>query len=103
MQCTLSPSVVPMSKPRHQPSPAPAIQIVARPVWGLHRLAWPQLRAFSGLGPDATYLWPRWLFLRAVGLVFVLIFSGILREGGALVGPDGLAPLVGADQCTTFA
>jgi TPR repeat protein len=31
--------------------------------------------------------------LRAVGLVCVIIFSGILREYRALIGPEGLAPL----------
>ena len=48
---------------------------------------------FAGAGGDATYLWPRWLFLRAVGLVYVLVFLGILEEGQALVGPRGLIPL----------
>ena len=59
----------------------------------LPQLTWRQLRVFSGLGSDATYLWPRWLLLRAVGLVFGLIFAGLLREGPALVGPGGLVPL----------
>lgn len=42
---------------------------------------------------NCTWLWPRWLMLRAVGLVCVIIFSGILREYRALIGPEGLAPL----------
>ncbi|MEO6876292.1 MAG: lipase maturation factor family protein, partial [Opitutaceae bacterium] len=54
--------------------------------------AWIRIKDFSGWG-DATYLWPRWLVLRAVGLVFVLIFAGILKEGQVLVGPKGLIPL----------
>ena len=42
---------------------------------------------------DATYLWPRWLVLRAVGLVYIFIFAGIITEGRALIGPAGIAPL----------
>ncbi len=55
---------------------------------------WRQLKDFSGLG-DATYLWPRWLVLRGVGLLFVVIFTGIIQESASLVGPRGLAPLPG--------
>ncbi|MEY2879446.1 MAG: hypothetical protein RLZZ15_1826 [Verrucomicrobiota bacterium] len=51
------------------------------------------LRAFAGLAADTTLLWPRWLFLRAVGVVFIFVFAGLLREAPALVGPGGLAPL----------
>lgn len=52
------------------------------------------LKEFCALG-DATYLWPRWIILRAVGLVYVLVFAGILAEGQALIGPDGIAPVRG--------
>ena len=65
------------------------------PAGGLLRLAWARMKACSGLATDATCLWPRWLLLRAVGLVFIFVFAGILREGPALVGPAGLAPLGG--------
>ena len=51
------------------------------------------VRDFADLSSDLTFLWPRWLVLRAVGLVFVVIFSGILHEGSALIGPDGLLPV----------
>ena len=54
---------------------------------------WRQLREFSAVGGDASYLWPRWLVLRAVGLVYVFIFAGIIAEGRALIGPAGIAPL----------
>jgi hypothetical protein len=57
------------------------------------RRAWQQLRNFTALDGDATYLWPRWLVLRGVGLVYVLIFWGIIAEAHALVGPEGLAPV----------
>lgn len=61
-------------------------------------IAWRQLKDFSGYGGDASYLWPRWIVLRAVGLVFVIIFAGIIKESPALVGPEGLAPLPGLIQ-----
>lgn len=66
-------------------SPATTLP-AARGVWG-------RIRDFAGLAGDATYLWPRWLVLRGVGVIFILIFSGILHEGGALFGPRGVAPL----------
>jgi hypothetical protein len=55
--------------------------------------AWLRMKDFAGLGGDATYLWPRWLVLRAVGLVFIVVFGGIIEEGQVLVGPHGLTPL----------
>lgn len=51
------------------------------------------MKDFGGAGGDATYLWPRWLVLRAVGLVYLLAFAGIIEQGQALVGPRGLIPL----------
>jgi len=59
----------------------------------LLRAAWQQIREFSGLAGNATYLWPRWIVLRAVGVVYIFIFAGIHREGQALIGPSGIAPL----------
>jgi TPR repeat protein len=56
---------------------------------------WRQVKDFSGYGGDATYLWPRWIFLRAVGLVYLLIFSGIIDDSRALIGPRGILPLPG--------
>jgi hypothetical protein len=60
-----------------------------------------QLRIFCGFGDEASYLFPRWLVLRGVGLIYVIIFSGILQEGRALIGPHGLAPI--ADFCALAA
>ena len=57
------------------------------------KAAWRQLVTFCGFGHDASYLWPRWVVLRGVGLVYVIIFTGILQEGRALVGPHGLTPI----------
>ena len=41
---------------------------------------WHRVKDFSGLEGDATYLWPRWIVLRAVGFVFVLVFAGIIDQ-----------------------
>ena len=57
------------------------------------RSAWRQIKDFSALGGEATYLWPRWIVLRGIGVVYVLIFWGIIVEGNALIGPAGLAPV----------
>ena len=38
---------------------------------------WRRMKDFAGLDNDATYLWPRWLILRAVGLVFIVILCRI--------------------------
>lgn len=54
---------------------------------------WHRMKDFAGHGTESTWLWPRWLVLRAVGLVYVIIFTGILGEYRALIGPEGLAPL----------
>ena len=54
---------------------------------------WNQVKDFGGLGGEATYLWPRWIVLRAVGVVFVLVFAGIIEQGQVMVGPSGLIPL----------
>ncbi len=59
------------------------------PAWN----PWRALKDFSALGGNATYLWPRWLVLRAVGLVYIFIFAGIIVESRAMIGPDGVAPL----------
>jgi len=62
---------------------------------GVMRAAWREMREFAGCGSDATYLVPRWLVLRAVGLVFVLVFAGIIEDAPALIGPRGILPLGG--------
>jgi hypothetical protein len=55
--------------------------------------AWAQLQDFAAVRGDATYLWPRWLVLRAVGIVYLIIFAGIIREASGLIGPDGIIPV----------
>lgn len=54
---------------------------------------WARVKNFAGCDEGSTWLWPRWLVLRAVGLVYIIIFAGILHEYRALIGPEGLAPL----------
>src|ERR1700677_2484107 len=54
---------------------------------------WRQMKDFAAVDTDATYFWPRWLVLRCVGIVFVIIFLGVFSEGQALIGPNGIAPL----------
>ena len=49
---------------------------------------------FFGLGDGSvTYYFPRWLFLRLLGLVILVAFAGWFEQGRALVGPDGLEPI----------
>jgi hypothetical protein len=48
---------------------------------------------FAGFRTDATFLWTRWLVLRAVGVVFIFIFAGIIAEGQAFLAPNGIAQL----------
>jgi len=57
------------------------------------RAAWSHFKEFNAVGGPATYVWPRWLMLRAVGLVYVLIFAEIIVDWKALIGPDGITPL----------
>ncbi len=44
-------------------------------------------------GGGASCLWPRWLLLRGVGLIYVVMFVGIMQDEIALNGPNGLIPI----------
>src|ERR1700760_1537184 len=50
------------------------------------------------LGPEApaensgTHLLPRWIFLRALGLIFFSVFYSLLFQIKALIGPNGILP-----------
>jgi len=57
------------------------------------KFAWRAAREFSGGAGGASCLWPRWLLLRLVGVVYLIIFAGIVAEGGALVGAHGIYPV----------
>ena len=54
---------------------------------------WRNTKEFSGAAGEASLLWPRWFVLRGVGLVFVFAFLGIIVEGQALAGPNGISPV----------
>src|SRR5579863_4863621 len=46
-----------------------------------------------GPGPvEPGKLWPRWLWLRALGLIFFSAFYSLARQIQGLVGPDGILP-----------
>jgi len=66
----------------------------------LMKSAWRNGREFCAIEATGTTLWPRWLVLRAIGLVYVIIFAGIIDEGNALVGPHGIYPI--AEFCATL-
>lgn len=52
------------------------------------------VRRCFGPGPRGGYgrLWPRWLFLRALGLIFFSAFYSFLFQIRGLIGPDGTLP-----------
>ncbi len=43
--------------------------------------------------PDAPgHLWPRWLFLRALGVIYFSVFYSLLFQIQGMVGPEGILP-----------
>ncbi|MEO6567597.1 MAG: lipase maturation factor family protein [Opitutaceae bacterium] len=54
---------------------------------------WRNVREFLALTGDTTLLWPRWMLLRAIGVLYIFAFAGIMAEGQALIGPAGVLPL----------
>ncbi|HEY4880293.1 MAG TPA: lipase maturation factor family protein [Candidatus Acidoferrales bacterium] len=50
------------------------------------------------LGPEPTsgdrpgHLWPRWIFLRALALIYFSAFYSLLFQIKGLIGPDGILP-----------
>ena len=42
--------------------------------------------------PSPGRLIPRWLFLRALGLIYFSAFYSLLKQVRGLIGPDGLQP-----------
>ncbi|HEY3927794.1 MAG TPA: lipase maturation factor family protein [Candidatus Koribacter sp.] len=47
---------------------------------------------FSSEHGATDRLWPRWLFLRALGLIYFSAFYSLLRQVRGLIGTDGLLP-----------
>jgi hypothetical protein len=70
----------------------PALRLGDFPTAMIRRI-WLNIKGFAAIDGEATYLWPRWIVLRGVGIVFVFIFLGVIAEGQALIGPNGIAPL----------
>jgi len=54
---------------------------------------WREFKSFFGINTNNTYFFARWLCIRAIGLLYVIVFSGVLSECKALIGPNGIAPL----------
>lgn len=54
----------------------------------------PFLRWFAGPGPNGPpgHLLPRWLFLRAIGILYFSAFYSLVFQIRGLIGPDGLLP-----------
>jgi hypothetical protein len=52
------------------------------------------------LGPERSddrhlgHLWPRWIFLRALGLIYFSAFYSLLFQIKGLIGPEGILPAV---------
>jgi hypothetical protein len=42
--------------------------------------------------PERGYLWPRWLFLRALGIIFFSAFYSLAFQIQGLIGPRGILP-----------
>ena len=42
--------------------------------------------------PPSTYLWPRWLFLRGLGLIFLSAFYALAFQIHGLIGQRGILP-----------
>jgi Lipase maturation factor len=56
------------------------------PVALLRRCFGPGSRSGNG------HLWPRWLFMRALGLIFFSAFYSLIFQIRGLIGPDGILP-----------
>lgn len=50
------------------------------------------LRRWPPIGPRGSFFLGRFWFLRLLGLVYLVAFGGMLRDGVALLGEDGLLP-----------
>src|SRR5689334_10522566 len=42
--------------------------------------------------PPSTYLWPRWMFLRGLGLIFLSAFYALAFQIHGLIGQRGILP-----------
>ncbi len=51
----------------------------------------------------STHLWPRWIFLRALGLIYFSAFYSLLFQIKGLIGPAGILPAVDYLQAVSAA
>src|ERR1700741_1763419 len=60
----------------------------------MNRWTPPLLRWFAGPMPAGPpgYLLPRWLFLRAIGIIYFSAFYSLAFQIRGLMGPNGLLP-----------
>jgi hypothetical protein len=57
------------------------------------RRPWQRLRALYAETWEAGHLWPRWIFLRLLGVWFSSVFYSLWFQAPGLIGPDGLMPV----------
>src|SRR5690606_6098589 len=69
----------------HPHSPSLSITLMSKSPYARFVLpVWTNIRAFAGFDQPATpMLWTRWLYLRALGLLFIVIFGCTLKEQAA--------------------
>src|SRR5579885_2258575 len=63
---------------------------MARAASVLQRIFGPETGPESG--SQITHLFPRWIFLRALGLIYFSAFYSLLFQIRGLIGPDGILP-----------
>src|SRR5277367_6534963 len=51
-------------------------------------LLWPETAA----GKTPGHIWPRWIFLRALGIFYFSAFYSLLFQIKGLIGPNGILP-----------
>ncbi|HUA02113.1 MAG TPA: lipase maturation factor family protein [Candidatus Aquilonibacter sp.] len=59
--------------------------------WLKNAVAW-TLGPETAAGKSAGHLWPRWIFLRALGLIYFSVFYSLLFQIRGLIGPGGILP-----------
>ncbi len=68
----------------------------ARALGGLDSGIWSKTSATLAVGesaaPWSAHLWPRWIFLRALGLIYFSAFYSLLFQIKGLIGPEGILP-----------
>ena len=79
--------------PTHSSDPAAAPSAALSARASAPRKAWRRACASFGFGGYSTFFLTRWLVLRAIGAIFVIVFAGVIADQAALIGPHGIFPL----------